>query len=417
MNMNLPVSYRKVGDTSHFLNYTTGRIMSFTDSDANFLINNLERLQNDSDWADIIDQEVRDFFSENLHKINSRRFRPSLLELGMTFSFPTIVNVELNRRCSLTCHHCYIPVADLKSPVHSFFESLSDEKVQDLLSSLCELGIFLIVLTGGEVFLNKRLQFFLQETSKRNLIVEIFSNLQFLPDWFENINPYETKVGRIQTSIYSVVPEVHDQIVQHKGAFQNTLNNLLTLRAKGYHVEIATPLMSLNFDGRYETEKFFMDLDIPHSFAWPIVNEYYDPQLKSKSSLNISKEQFLQFCLEKPDFLIEINPLTNGQNSICAAGKSLFAISADGSVFPCSQYPKLIGNVALSNLKQLFNSSEMAAIRNSKMLDIPEDSYKYNYCMGNNFSETGDPFKQADFIKNILDYYEKHTNEAKMEMI
>jgi len=65
----------------------------------------------------------------------------------------------------------------------------------------------------------------------------------------------------------------------------------------------------------------------------------------------------------------------------------------------------------------LFNSSEMAAIRNSKMLDIPEDSYKYNYCMGNNFSETGDPFKQADFIKNILDYYEKHTNEAKMEMI
>jgi radical SAM protein with 4Fe4S-binding SPASM domain len=390
--------------------------MSFAKDDADYLINNWDAVQN-PDGCSRIDEDVRDFFLQKIALINSRKIRSPLLDLGMTFSFPTIVNIELNRRCSLSCKHCYIPITELKSQSKSFFENLSNQKIETLLDSISEMGVFLIVLTGGEAFLNQRLPFFLEETSKRNFIVEIFSNLQALPNWFEELNPYQRKIGRIQTSVYSVFPEIHDQIVQRKGAFQNTLKNLLKLRDKGYYVEVATPLMSLNFDSRHETEKFFIELDIRQSFAWPIVNEYYDPSLKSKSSLNITKEQFLEFCLEKPDYLFKIDPSENSENSICAAGQSLFSISADGSVFPCSQYPRVIGNITSSDLKQIFNSPEMDSIRNSKLSDIPADSFMYNYCMGNNFSETGNPFKQEEFIRDLLAYYDKYVDQATKSVV
>ena len=49
---------------------------------------------------------------------------------------------------------------------------------------------------------------------------------------------------------------------------------------------------------------------------------------------NISKEQFVQFCLENPDFILK--PDFRGECYICGAGRVMFAISANGDVFPCS---------------------------------------------------------------------------------
>lgn len=395
------ITSRQVGDYLHFLNATTGEIMSFEVADGLCLLDNIGNLSASNLQ---LDTETLEFFSSKPSQINSRKFRHALLELGAQFSFPTIVNIEINRRCMLTCQHCYIPVTDLKSNTKTFFETYSLEEIQKLLRSIADLGVFLIVFTGGEAFLNGNLQSLLIEANKQGFAGEIFSNLQFIPAWFKSLDPSQIRLGRVQTSVYSCVPDVHDKVTGHAGSFERTLANLKYLQQQGYYVEVATPLFSVNFDTRKETESFFAQLGIPQSFSWPIVDEYYDGSEK-KSSLNITKEQFVLFCEENPDFLYRVD-FSKSEDYICAAGRSLFSISANGDVFPCSQYPHKMGNIHQVGLENIIASKEMARIAGYTLGDVPDKTYPYNFCMGNNFSQTGDPFCQPQNLTEIFDYYE-----------
>lgn len=395
---------RAVNGVLHVLNYSQGQIMSFDEIDGAYLLQNWDRLKE----VDVeIDQPTADFFSHVGHRISSRTFRSALVNLGMEFGFPTVTNLELNRRCVLRCQHCYIPTADLASKSDSAFEENNSVAMPELFDRLHRLGVFLIVLTGGEVFLNRSFQSLLRLLMEREFVLEIFSSLQFLPGWFGEVDPLQSRIGRVQTSVYSLKPAIHDEITAVDGSLDRTLRNLEALHEKGFYVEVATPLMKSNFDERHEIERHFQEAGIKQSFAWPIVSEYYGG-IQKKNMLNISKEQFLQFCLERPDYLIKIDPASGPAESICAAGKAVMSISGNGDVYSCSQYPKAVGNIHAADIESVYRSPEMRRIAESKKSDLPEDALPYNYCMGNNYSETGDPFAQADVVRESLAFYDLH---------
>ncbi len=396
--------YREVGEHLHILNYSLGEIMSFGKEDGHYLLSNFDNLTN----MDVeIDPEVYQFINYKSTSVVSCKFRGSLVNLGMDFGFPTVTNLEINRRCVLRCQHCYIPVIDLSSKSDSTFEEKDTIDTKRLLDSLRHLGVFLVVLTGGEVFLNRKLQSLINEIIARGFVIEVFSSLQFLPDWFKELHPIESHIGRIQTSVYSVNSPVHDEVTGVEGAMVRTLENLQYLHRKGFYVEVATPLMSLNFKSRHEIEDYFRRIGIPQMFSYPIISEYYGGSEK-KSTLNISKEQFLELCREKPDFLIDIDPARNADEPICAAAKAVFSISANGDVFPCSQFPKAVGNIHFQNIQTVYDSNPMQLVANYKIMDIPSGTTPYNFCMGNNWSETGNPLQQPDFMRDILIYYESN---------
>lgn len=397
-----PIIHRQLNGYIHILNYTTGEIMSFENDDGIYLLSNLEQIESLG-----LDEDLVRLFSNAGTQINSRKFRSSLIDLGMEFNFPTIANFELNRRCVLRCCHCYIPIADLKSQESGFVEIFDDTKLDDFIGYLVEMGIFLIVLTGGEPFLNKRLPDVLRKAKAKGIMVEIFSNLQFIPDWFLEYHPQDVNIARIQTSVYSIESSIHDHITGKHGALSSTLKNVKLLKDKGYYIEVATPLMGVNFETRKETAQYFNSEGIALSFAWPIINEYYGGE-KGKFSLNIDREQFLQFCKENPDFLIEVSR-ENPNAPICAAGRALFAISANGDVFPCSQYTQKIGNCLEQSLPEIIKSEEMQRIANYTIQDIPDSCHLHNFCMGNNYSETGHPFMQPSFVAETLKYYAEHS--------
>lgn len=380
--------------------------MSFDISDGTFLIENLATIKT----ADL-DDELLDFFTESNQQNNSRLYRTTLVELGMEFSFPTTVNIEINRRCLLRCQHCYITHDELVSSGNEYFDKLRTEKIENLIDELVEMGVFLIVLTGGEPFLNRNLENFIRKAASKQVIIEIFSNLQFLPEWFKTIEASQLSIGRIQTSVYSRLPDIHDNITRRQGSHARTLEDLQWLKNKGYYVEVATPLMKLNFDSRHGTEKFFRDREIHHDFSYPIMGEYYVSE-KTKSTLNITSEQFAQFCDEKPDFLIKVD-CSNSNNPVCAAGNALFSISANGDVFPCSQYPQKVGSVLSSPLKDIWLSAGMRNVANCKLHQIGQNPLPYNFCMGNNFSETGHPFQVPEFLQEAFAFYEKKGGEKR----
>lgn len=399
---------RHVADKVHILNYALGQIMSFRADDGNYLLRNLDHLK-DTDIE--VDESVVEFLSSKGSRISSRSFRSFLLNLGMEFKFPTVTNLELNRRCVLRCQHCYIPEVDLASKADSAFEQAGVLNTPNLFASLRKLGVFLVVLTGGEVFINRRFQGLLEEVAEHGFVIEIFSSLQFLPDWFLQLDPLRTRIGRIQTSVYSVKPPIHDEVTGVEGSMKRTLESLRFLHEQGYYVEVATPLMASNFDSRHEIEEYFQRIGIKHSFAWPIVSEYYGGTAKP-SLLNVSNEQFVEFCRERPDYLIKLNPAETPEAPICAAGRAVFSISGNGDVFSCSQFPKAVGNVLTDDVGVLYQSPAMRDIAGFKMKDIPADQLPFNYCVGNNYSETGDPFRQGPAVRDALKLYQLHIKQG-----
>jgi len=398
------IIYRNVGEYTHFLNYTSGDVMSFDKNDGATLIQNFSNLTT-NDLSD----ELSEFFMVSHTQLNSRRFRGTLVELGIEFLFPTTVNIELNRRCSLRCQHCYISSNELKSGNDEYFDTLSVNQVDKLLDDLNQMGVFLVVLTGGEPLLNKNIEYFIRSVAEKQLVVEIFSNLQFLPDWFKQTDPSNTSIGRIQTSVYSYLSEIHDNITGRVGSLKRTIDNLNWLQDKGYYIEVATPLMRLNFEHRIATETFFAEMGITHAFSWPIMDEYYTKPT-GKSLLNITKEQFWQFCQEKPDFVTKID-CSNTDSIICAAGNALFSISANGDIFPCSQYPQKVGNLFDTSICNIWLSLAMRKIAQCRLGDVSHIPTLHNFCMGNNFSETGHPFQVPMFLQEIFAFYDQKVGE------
>lgn len=393
--------YRTVGNYAHFLNCSSGIVQSFKLEDGQYIIENLTQPDK---LKKILSKEIINFLFSKKKRMRPKELRASLLELGSKFKFPTTVNIELNRRCVLRCKHCYIPYQNLNNDEPELFDKYSLEDIKKLFISLKKIGVFLVVLTGGEPFLNKKFKNFLKEADRQGFIVEIFSNLQIIPSWFAE-NRLGLRINRFQTSIYSIVPEVHDLITGLKGSLKNTLKNLFFLKKKGYRIEVASPLMCFNFNSRIKTKKYFSNKHITQSFSWPIVNEYYDG-CKGKQGLNIKKEQFLQFIDENPDFILQPN-FTNKKN-ICGAGRLLFSISANGDIFPCSQFPKKMGNIKDEPLEKIVKNKSMCGVSCLSPNMINRKEYKYNFCMGNNYSETGDPLKVPGFLNKMYKNYEQH---------
>ena len=57
--------------------------------------------------------------------------------------------------------------------------------------------------------------------------------------------------------MYSVKPDLHDEVTRVRGSLARTLKSIETLHSRGFYVEVATPLMTANFDQRFEIEAYF----------------------------------------------------------------------------------------------------------------------------------------------------------------
>ena len=87
---------------------------------------------------------------------------------------------------------------------------------------------------------------------------------------------------------------------------------------------------------------------------------------------------------------------------VCSAGKALFSIAGDGSVFSCSQFPYAVGHLQQNSVIEIYNGDLMQGIRHLTNADVAKSGTEaaYNFCIGNNFSETGEVLNQPAFLRN-----------------
>lgn len=389
----MSIIWRNIGSYAHFLNCKNGQIVSVKADDIK-----AKRIVNKPDDYEF-DSNTKNFFKNISGQYNSRLCRKNLIKLGLVFNFPTTVNIELSRRCSLKCIHCYVGNKNLCSSEIGFLERMDESGIGDFFDELKALGVFLVVISGGEPFISKSLWGLLQIATEKGFLVEIFSNLQCLPEWFLSNEYGNFRIGRIQTSVYSSVSKIHDDITKSSGSLRRTLGNLHLLVKMGYFVEVATPLMKRNFVSWESTKLFFQKKKIAQNFSWPITNEYHGQAKKSR--LNISGENLRNFAMKNPGFISETQN-SNRNKHVCEAGKAIFGISANGDVFPCNQLPLPVGNIfSKKKIKEIVYGKSMLKIGSLKWKDVSGDKF-FNFCPGINYTDAGNMLTQPEHMLNAI---------------
>ena len=312
------------------------------------------------------------------------------------------IHIEIASECNERCVHCYIPHECKTETIDSalFYKIIEEGR---------NLNIVNVTLSGGEPLLHKDILRFLAKCRELDLSVNILTNLTLLTDEIiaEMIrNPLLS----VQTSLYSMVPSVHDSITKVKGSFEKTKEGILKLLSVDIPLQISCPVMKQNKDSFMDVLKWGSKNNIAVSPDYVIFAAYDHSNKNLLNRLSLEEVGEIvekQLNVEYVDMLREIakekNALT-GEDPICSICRYNFCVSAEGDVFPCVGWQtNTMGNLKYQTIKEILESSdEIKRLRTIKRDSFPKcvtckDRGYCTVCMMSNWNENNDAFMVNDF--------------------
>ena len=288
---------------------------------------------------------------------------------------PFFVTFETTYSCNENCIHCYM---DKRLP------SLRLAEIERILKEIANEGCLFLTLTGGEFFTRTDFIEILSFASKLHFAIDILSNGTLITqDIAESLAKYP--IRRIQLTLCGATPEVHDYITQLEGSFNKTINAVHFLRDVGIKVEIAFPLMGLNFHERYLAKQLVESLDCLF-FPSHIITARNNGS-KDTFRLRLDDNQLNNFLADKDlfklyggrkpfqDHQFYLNIPDIREAAPCYSGFNTCAISPNRRVLPCNQLLYEVGDLTRESFTEIWNhSSRLGYLRNLKIRDLPECS-------------------------------------------
>lgn len=342
---------------------------------------------------------------------------------------------ELTSRCNERCIHCYIPNGK-KNAGHD----MPTEKVFSLIDEFAEMGGLHVTLSGGEVFMHKDIIRIMQYCREKDMMISVLSNLIALRD--EQI-PFikEVNISLLQTSLYSMKPEIHDAITTVKGSFAKTKTAIEKLVAANIPVQISCPVMKANCKGYADVLQYAQSLRCKAQTDYIMMAQSnFDTQnLANRISLEETEallRDILKWDRDYKEQTLKQRPVTEeiafdperfARQPLCGAGINDCCITENGDVYPCAGWQAMVcGNVYKQSLRDIWeNSPQFKQVRSVTQGDFPEclKCEARNYCamcLVRNYNESnGDMFKinkhfcdVAFLNKRIVEEYKKEESET-----
>lgn len=314
------------------------------------------------------------------------------------------IHIEISNECNERCIHCYIP-HELKNHV------IDSELFYQIVEEGRSLNILNVTISGGEPLIHKDFLAFIERCRELDLSVNVLTNLTLLTDDMILIMKKNPLLS-VQTSLYSMDPEIHDFITKKKGSFEKTKENLLKLCAAGIPVQISCPVMKQNIESYKDVIEWGRKHNIPVGTDFVIFAEYDHSNANLVNRLSFDELRTIyddELTEEYSKSLIKaVREKKNlGSNApVCSVCRYYICVTAEGKAFPCVGWQtKIIGDLKRQTIKEIWeNSKEVQDLRNIKLERFPKctdcrDRGFCTICMMNNSNENqdGDPFRVTDF--------------------
>ena len=333
--------------------------------------------------------------------------RRKAFETEKGFYPPDTMLVSPTMRCNLNCYGCYAGAYSQ--------EDLPYEVMDRLVGECKEMGIHLVIMTGGEPFLRKDL-FDLFEKHEDTLF-QIYTNGSLIDE----------QMIRRFVALGNVVPAISLEGLKEetdgrrgKGQFDRIVKVMEWLKQAGIFFAVSTTQTSQNAD--VITSDAFIDFLVEKGciLLW---NFHYVPVgrnpdlalMATPEQRNRMRERLAYFRATKPMLFVDFwndGCLTQG---CIAAGRKYFHVNANGDIEPCVFCHFASDNVKEKSLAEALNSPLFREIRSRQpfsenlfrpclLIDHPEQGREIALQHAKYFTHEGAEHLFTDFAQTISAY-------------
>lgn len=368
-----------------------------------------------------------DFSQETKEKV-SENTQDFFLEEVQGRPLISSLQFELSSRCNERCIHCYIP-----NGKKSNGSDMPLQKVKSILDEYADMGGLHVTLSGGEAFLHKDLMEICRYCRAKDLRISILSNLISLKE--EQIPILkEVNISLIQTSLYSMDPQIHDYITTVSGSHAKTKAAIELLVKHDIPVQISCPIMKANRKGYADVLEYAKSLKIKAQTDYIMMaqSDFGTNNLANRISIEETEELLRDIIEHDIDYkkMVEEKPPVSDfiafdmerykKQPICGVGYDNCCITANGDVYPCAGWQSyVLGNVYKQSLREIWEQSpRVKELRKITQASFPQclkcEARDYcARCLVRNYNESnGDMFKinehfckVAFLTKKIIEEY------------
>lgn len=306
------------------------------------------------------------------------------LETTMPFSSrpsaPYRMDLAVTYRCNNACAHCY-------NGRPRNYPELSTEEWFKILDDLWKIGIPHIVFTGGEPTLRDDLPDLIRHAEANGQITGINTNGRKLKDKTYLQKLVDAGMDHVQITFESHIPEIHDQMVCHTGAWQETVEGLKNTVESNLYVMTNTTMLTHNKATIPDTLEFLGQLGLKTiglnaliysghgaTVGTGLSESELQPILETAQVITDKYQQRLIWYT--PTQYCNFDPVQMGLGvKGCTAALYNMCVEPNGDVIPCQSYYQSLGNILTQPWHTIWNHELAVSLRERH--NLPE---KCNDC-------------------------------------
>jgi radical SAM protein with 4Fe4S-binding SPASM domain len=305
------------------------------------------------------------------------------LETIMPFSArpgaPYRLDLALTYRCNNDCAHCYnvehpsIPIPGAAG--EGLRAELSTAEWKRVLDRAWELGIPHIIFTGGEPTLHPDLAELVAHAEGNGQITGLNTNARRLADADYVAGLVKAGLDHVQITLESGNAEVHDRMVQCKGAFAQTVRGLQNALSSPLYVMTNTTMLKTNVSTLPGTLDFLAELGVPTIGLNALIHSGRGRQVgtglvdSELSALLLVARQKTEARGQRliwytPTQYCAFDPMTLDLGvKGCTAALYNMCVEPDGNVLPCQSYYQPLGNLLVDEWDSIWNHDLAVRLR------------------------------------------------------
>lgn len=299
------------------------------------------------------------------------------LEINAPFSSkpsaPYRMDLAITYRCNNACSHCY-------NARPRNYPELSTNLWFEVLDKLWEIGIPHVVFTGGEPTSRHDLPALIKYAEEKGQITGLNTNGRKLSDEDYLNTLVNSGLDHIQITFESNVPDIHDAMVCHSGAWSQTTAGLKNAIKNHKYVMTNTTMLSTNKHTILDTLRFLGDLGVRTVGLNALIysgkgktvgtglSESELHQLLSKAKV-ITESYGQRLIWYTPTQYCNFDPVLNDLGvKGCTAALYNMCIEPNGDVIPCQSYYSSVGNFLSTEWEKFWNHSLCTSLRERRYL-------------------------------------------------
>jgi len=320
-----------------------------------------------------ITQDIKSFVHSNGKPI----IPASEVEINAPYSLhplaPYRMDLALTYRCNNDCPHCYNARA-------RNYPELSTKKWITIFDRLFDLSIPHVIFTGGEPTLRQDLAELIHHAESLGLITGLNTNARRLsnPEYVKTL--VNSGLDHIQITLESHNPKIHDDMVNARGAWNQTISGIKNALAGSLFVMTNTTMLQNNYLEMDQTLDFLAELGVPtvglnaliyagkgKDVGTGLGEDQLEPLLTMAQEK--TKQNGQKLIWYTPTLYCRFNPLNHDLGvKGCTAALYNMCVEPDGGVLPCQSYYLQLGNILSDPWNKIWEHELAVQLRNREYL-------------------------------------------------